>query len=81
MAPEGYGLPQQAEREAIRRHANEQARQWRQQDARLHEAARDALPKAQRLALDATRDNLDVLARRLRQLHRDAGGMELGRAR
>jgi len=79
MAPGGYGLPQQAEREAIQRRADEQARQWHQQDARLHEAARDALPEAQRRALDATRDNLDVLGRRLRQLHRDAGGIELGR--
>ena len=81
MAPDGYGLPQQAEREAIQRRANAQAREWRQQDARLRQAARDALPESQRLALDATRDNLEVLGRRLRQLHRDTGGMELGRAR
>ena len=80
MAPGGYGLPQQDEREAIHRRASAHARQWRTQDARLREAARTALPDARRRALDDTRDNLDALGRRLRQLHRDAGGIELGRA-
>ncbi|MFP7721709.1 DUF7844 domain-containing protein [Lysobacter sp. A3-1-A15] len=77
MAPGGYGIPQHAGRHAVRERASAQAVRWREQDARLREAARDALPAPRRLALDATRANLDRLGWRLRMLHREAAGVDL----
>jgi hypothetical protein len=79
LLPGGYGLPQQREREQLARDAVALAAQWREASARLHARARDWLPRGEREALEASESNLAQLGARIRTLHRQAGGMELGR--
>lgn len=76
----GYGLPQQAEREALATEATALATRWRRDSTRLAADARAALTPARRGALLATEANVARLGERLRQLHRDSGGLDLAPA-
>src|SRR3546814_7922665 len=75
----GYGLPQRAEREALAAQAAQRAQRLREQGQRLHRDARSLLPRRQREALDAIEANIALLGSRLRQLHRESGGLDLDR--
>ena len=75
----GYGLPQRAERGALAAQAAQRAQRLREQDQRLHRDARALLPRRQREALDAIEANIALLGSRLRQLHRENGGLDLDR--
>ena len=76
LGEEGYGLPQQ-EREALQARATELSMQVKADWSHLHQAARDGLPTAQREALAGIEANLAVLGRRLRDLNRAQGGLQL----
>jgi hypothetical protein len=80
LLPDGYGLPQQDERAALRSQATDLAMRWREASARLHAAAREARPPARRAALEAVEANVGRIGQRLRELNRASGGIELGRA-
>jgi hypothetical protein len=73
----GYGLPQDAERAAVAQDSVRYASQLQQQGDRLRAEARQWLPAQRRAALLASEANLDLLGRRLRQLHRQQGGLPL----
>src|SRR3546814_7669152 len=75
----GYGLPQRAEREALAAQAAQRAQRLREQGQRLHRDARSLLPRRQREALDAIEANIALLGSRLRQLHRESGGLDIDR--
>ncbi|WP_255516197.1 DUF4105 domain-containing protein [Luteimonas suaedae] len=78
LLPEtGYGLPQQEERDALARLGERHAAQWRQQGERLRAEARRWLPPQSEAALEATEANVDLLAARQRELHREQGGLQL----
>lgn len=76
----GYGLPLQAERQRLAQDAPALAAQWREASARLHAQARDALPVGERAVLEGAESNLARLGRRIRELHAQAGGPDLGDA-
>jgi len=73
----GYGLPQQAERDAAAREAGQHAAQWRQQRADLHAQARLWLPASRRDRLQGAEANLERLGAHLRRLHAAQGGLRL----
>lgn len=73
----GYGLPQDDEREALRKAGAQHVAQWRQQGARLRDDARRWLPPPRRAALDAVEANIALIGERLRDLHHRRGGMSL----
>ena len=73
----GYGLPQQAEREAIRLDSRDRAQRMRGLGRQLDGQARAALSPQQRHVLDAGEANLVLLGARLRALHRQQGGFVL----
>src|SRR5690606_19876637 len=77
LAPDGYGLPQPAERRAIGRDATDLARRWQGQRDALFAQGRGWLPADRRAALEAVENNVAVLGTRLRELHRAAGGLDL----
>jgi hypothetical protein len=77
LLPAGYGLPQRAEREALAAEAIRQAAQLREQGQSLRNDARALLPPQQRAKLAAIDGNIALLGRRLRQLHRESGGLDL----
>jgi hypothetical protein len=74
----GYGLPQAEERMALTQESDRRAAQWRQQSDWLRSEARQWLPEERRVALDGTEANVAALGERLRRLHREQGGFELG---
>lgn len=73
----GYGLPQAEERAALAQASQRHAEHWRQRKDDLQARARHWLPAQRRAVLEATEANVDALGRRLRQLHRDQGGIQL----
>jgi hypothetical protein len=75
----GYGLPQQAERDALI--AQTAGRVAAQRDARraLQQDAMQWLPESLRADIDGTEANLAALGERLRRLNRESGGIELKR--
>lgn len=78
LAPgQGYGLPQQAERDILDREATTQSARLREQEQDLLAQGRQWLPESRRHALQGTEANLDVLGAHLRELHRRQGGMRL----
>ncbi|TWI04611.1 uncharacterized protein DUF4105 [Luteimonas cucumeris] len=77
LADSGYGLPQQAEREALAQQSADLATQWRQRGDALREQARRWLPPPSREALAATEANVAALGQHLRELHRQQGGLQL----
>ncbi|MGN7724896.1 DUF7844 domain-containing protein [Luteimonas sp. 22616] len=79
LLPAGYGLPQRAEREALAAEATRQTARLREESQRLHSDARALLPPRQQAELAAIEGNIALLGRRLRQLHHDSGGLDLGR--
>ncbi len=79
LLPAGYGLPQRVEREALATEATRQAAQLREQGQGLRSEARALLPAQQQARLAAIEANITLLGERLRRLHRDSGGLDLGR--
>src|SRR5690606_32683197 len=77
LLPSGYGLPQRTEREALAIEAQRQTTRLHEHDRHLHDQARALLSPQRQARLSSIDDNLALLARRLRQLHRDSGGLEL----
>ena len=77
LAPDGYGLPQPAERAAIAREGEALAARWHRQRELLHRQARTWLPPRIRQTLQATEANIATLGDRLRRLHQAAGGVVL----
>ena len=73
----GYGIPQAAERAQASEAASARAQRLRVLDERLHAAARAALPREHRVALEQTEANIALLGRRLRTLHEAVGGLVL----
>lgn len=73
----GYGLPQQAERAALARAADQYTQKLRSQNQQLLARAREWLPPARRAALAGTQANIDRLGEQLRRLHRQQGGLQL----
>lgn len=73
----GYGLPQKEERDAVAREGGRYAEQRRQQREQLRTDARRWLPQPRQAALQATEENIEALGRRLRELHRQQGGLRL----
>ncbi len=73
----GYGLPQQAEREALIADAGPRAQRQRQARERLQADALQWLPASLRAQIEGTEANLTALGSRLRILNRKAGGLEL----
>jgi hypothetical protein len=68
LAPEGYGLPQSAERERIGEEAVARVARLRQDDAALRERLERWLPEEQRDALRGIQANVDTIGARLRAL-------------
>lgn len=66
LLPGGYGRPTGDELAALAGRTASDAADWRRLRERLREAAMHALPPERRLALEATRANVDALSRRLR---------------
>src|SRR5690606_20601312 len=81
LLPAGYGLPQRGEREHLAAEAARQAARLHGQAQSLRDKARALLPPDRRARLDAIDANIAFLGRRLRQLHRESGGLDLGRPR
>jgi hypothetical protein len=79
LLSDGYGLPQRAERETLATQAVRRAAQLREHDQRLRSEARSLLPTQQQARLAAIEANVTLLGERLRRLHRDSGGLDLGR--
>jgi hypothetical protein len=73
----GYGLPQDEERTALVRESGRHASQLQQQGNRLRAEARQWLSPQRQATLLAGEANIDLLGRRLRQLHRQQGGLLL----
>jgi hypothetical protein len=73
----GYGLPQDDERESLAREGSRHAGRWRESSTHLQGAARSLLPPQRQLALAATEANIDALGRRLRLLQQERGGLQL----
>ena len=73
----GYGLPQHEERETLLREGRRYAAQRHATNDRLQRQARQWLSPQQRAALETTEANLDILSQRLRELHRQQGGLLL----
>ncbi len=80
FAPQGYGIPQSAERATLADAASAAAQRWREAGAQLQARARAWLSPTRRARLDATEENLSRLGARLRELHRADGGLELAPA-
>lgn len=80
MLPQGYGLPQQEERDRLALDAAALAERWRGASAGLRARARAALPASTRARLDQSEANLAALGARLRELDRASGGLDLGDA-
>jgi hypothetical protein len=76
----GYGLPQQAERDALTREAERHAAQWLDRSEHLRATAGRWLSPTRQAALRDTEANIGLLGARLRQLHHEAGGLQLGAA-
>jgi len=73
----GYGLPQQAERDALMREGQRRAAQWLDRSEHLRAEAERWLSPPLRTAMHGTEANIDALGERLRQLHRRSGGFDL----
>ena len=72
LVANGYGIPQDAERERAQQEVLRRAADLRHQDAALKQAARDWLPPAHRQALDDIDANLATLGESLRRQVQDA---------
>lgn len=77
LPDQGYGLPQNDERDALAMDSKKYVAQWRQQRDNLHGEARRWLPRQRQAALQATEANIAVLSRRLRRLNQEQGGLQL----
>ncbi|MCD9007986.1 DUF4105 domain-containing protein [Luteimonas sp. XNQY3] len=75
---DGYGLPQSAERAALHDDVEARARGLRGLRGQLEDEARMALAPEARARVVALDRNVDALGARLRALHREAGGLQLG---
>jgi hypothetical protein len=73
----GYGLPQAEERRDLVQAGERQAWRLKQQGAALRADARRWLSQEQRTTLESTERNIETLGDRLRQLHREQGGLQL----
>ena len=73
----GYGLPQDEERTALAQESGRYASQLQQQGDRLRAEARQWLSPQRQATLLAGEANIDLLGRRLRQMHRQQGGLLL----
>jgi hypothetical protein len=79
MDQTGYGLPQQAEREAVVAQAAGRVAAQRAARRTLQRDAMQWLPEEVRADINGTEANLAALGERLRRLNREAGGLELKR--
>ncbi|MET1025094.1 MAG: DUF4105 domain-containing protein [Pseudoxanthomonas sp.] len=79
MDQTGYGLPQQAEREAVIAQAAGRVAAQRAARRTLQRDAMQWLPEEVRADINGTEANLAALGERLRHLNREAGGLELKR--
>lgn len=78
LLPEtGYGLPQKEERDAVTREGGRYAEQRRRQREQLRTGVRRWLPQPRQVALQAAEMNIDLLGKRLRELNRQQGGLQL----
>ena len=75
----GYGQPQVEERRALSREGSRLAAKWQWQRGWLRDEARQWLSDQRLAALDATESNVNALGERLRQLHRQQGGLQIDR--
>ena len=73
----GYGLPQHAERQALREAAASHIARVQQDSERVRQLARQWLSPARLAALEGGEANLAALGERLRMLHREDGGLQL----
>lgn len=77
LLPQGYGLPSQEERRQLAPEVDRRVAEWMQQEAALNADARRWLPLVQQATLAGTEENIEALGERLRQLHREQGGLQL----
>lgn len=77
LLPQGYGLPSLEERRQLAPEVDRRVAEWMQQEAALNADARRWLPPAQQATLAGTEENIEALGERLRQLHREQGGLQL----
>ena len=78
LLPEtGYGLPQKEERDAVTQEGGRYAEQRRRQREQLRTGVRRWLPQPRQVALQAAEMNIDLLGKRLRELNRQQGGLQL----
>ncbi|MDR7192901.1 DUF4105 domain-containing protein [Luteimonas terrae] len=77
LLPDGYGLPQADERTALQDDVEARALGLRGLRGQLEDEARMALPPEARARVAALDRNVDTLGTRLRELHRQAGGLQL----
>ncbi len=77
LPKEGYGLPQQIERDALLVEATSRLAAMAEQGEWLRTQGRLALSKERRTHLQGTEANLEALGERLRVLHREQGGVPL----
>ncbi|MFC5568757.1 DUF4105 domain-containing protein [Lysobacter yangpyeongensis] len=77
LLPDGYGLPQRDELDAVSRRSGDLAAQSKQEREALFAQARRWLPPQTQAMLADTEANLRQLGDRLRQLHREQGGVGL----
>lgn len=73
----GYGLPQAEERAALLEAGERHLAQWREHGGDLRAEANRWLPPQRQAALADGEANLALLGERLRELHRDEGGLRL----
>lgn len=73
----GYGLPQHAERGALRERAATHVARWQHDGEQLQRLARQWLPPARQATLEGGEANLALLGERLRTLHREDAGLQL----
>lgn len=77
LLTEGYGLPQAEERAALQDDVEARAQGLRGLRGQLEDEARAALAPDAQARVAALDRNVDALGTRLRELHREAGGLQL----
>ncbi|MEH6388127.1 DUF7844 domain-containing protein [Pseudomonas profundi] len=77
LLPDGYGLPQPGEWQALRETSGARQRELLDLLESLDQGAQRLLTPEQLTELESARANISQLGDLLRQLHRDAGGLEL----
>lgn len=73
----GYGLPQTDERKTLELEGERYAAQHKRQGAALRVDARKWISSERRSMLEGVEANIDSLAKQLRRLHKEQGGMQL----